>query len=239
MCPAKVKAAFFDIDGTLLRGFLICSFSEYLSKKGFFYSQENENIQQALHLYSAGRLSASDAAREIPNRYALGIKGKKKEKISELAKKFVLGYKENIFSYAEELVNLMNRNGFTTIAISGSPIEVVEKLDFLGFKHIYGTEYSTRDGVYDGKIKNNLVVRETKTNLFSKIVLEKNIDLKESYAFGDTEWDLPMLSAVSYPVAVNPNKELMRVAEEKKWIYGDNKLIFKGIMRYFLSSKPQ
>ena len=45
----------------------------------------------------------------------------------------------------------------------------------------------------------------------------ENIDLSESYAYSDSESDLPMLRAVGHPVAVNPDRELERVAREEGW----------------------
>ncbi len=46
---------------------------------------------------------------------------------------------------------------------------------------------------------------------------ERGIDLAASYAYSDSESDLPMLRAVGHPVAVNPDAELERVAREEGW----------------------
>ncbi|HET9671266.1 MAG TPA: haloacid dehalogenase-like hydrolase, partial [Actinomycetota bacterium] len=43
------------------------------------------------------------------------------------------------------------------------------------------------------------------------------LDLAGSYAYTDSITDLPMLEAVGHPVAVNPDKELRRTAEERGW----------------------
>jgi hypothetical protein len=43
------------------------------------------------------------------------------------------------------------------------------------------------------------------------------IDLAGSYAYSDSVTDLPMLEAVGNPVAVNPDRELRRVAAAKGW----------------------
>ena len=44
-----------------------------------------------------------------------------------------------------------------------------------------------------------------------------DIDLSESYAYSDSQTDLPMMEMVGHPVAVNPDKELRKVAEEREW----------------------
>src|SRR5204862_314267 len=43
------------------------------------------------------------------------------------------------------------------------------------------------------------------------------LDLAGSYAYSDSITDLPMLEAVGHPVAVNADKELRRLAEERDW----------------------
>ena len=45
----------------------------------------------------------------------------------------------------------------------------------------------------------------------------EGIDLAESYAYSDSESDLPMLRAVGHPVVVNPDAELERVARAEGW----------------------
>ncbi len=232
MYYAKKKAAFFDIDGTLINGFIICDFPEYLVKKGFFDPEAHKNIQTLLLEYKNGEIEPTVASHEIPIEYALGLKGQNKEKIGVLAARFMSEYKNNVFQYSKQLVNLMNKNGFMTIGMSGSPIEVIEELDFLGFKKLYGSEMSTTSGTYDGNIKTNLVILENKKKLFQSLIRIYNIDLKSSFGFGDTEYDLPVLTNVFYPIAVNPNKKLRIIAEQKNWLIGDNKSVFQTLKAF-------
>jgi hypothetical protein len=49
------------------------------------------------------------------------------------------------------------------------------------------------------------------------VTAERGIDLAESFAYSDSESDLPMMRAVGYPVAVNPDAALERVAREEGW----------------------
>ncbi len=235
MSYAKRKAAFFDIDGTLVKGFIICAFPEYLSRNGFFHIESKKRIQDMLQHYKKGEIDASFAALKNPREYALGLKGQSKEKISSLAACFMNEYKKNVFSYAKQLVELMNKNGFLTIATSGSPIEVIEKLDFLGFNKFYGSEMSDISGRYDGKTKTNLIIPENKRDLFQNIIRTHNIDLESSFAFGDTEQDLHILTKVHYPVVLKPNKALKRIAEQKGWMISDEKEVIQKIMKILLT----
>ncbi len=49
------------------------------------------------------------------------------------------------------------------------------------------------------------------------MAVKEGIDLANSYAYSDSITDLPMLELVGNPVAVNPDRELTRIAREREW----------------------
>jgi HAD superfamily hydrolase (TIGR01490 family) len=210
------KAAFFDVDGTLIKGLIICAFPDYLAGRGFFDKKKNERIQELTHLYGEGKISYRYASVRIPKLYAAGIKGQKQSEIMELASAFLREYSKNVFPYSKGLVSLFKRNGFLTIAVSGSPIEAVTPLN-MDFREIQGTEMEVRNGVYTGKVKRNLILAEEKRKVITSLIKKYNIDMKSSFAFGDTEQDLPMLGKVGHPVPLNPAPLLRKHALKKGW----------------------
>jgi HAD superfamily hydrolase (TIGR01490 family) len=212
-----IKAAFFDLDGTLLDGFIICSFPHFLYKKGLFSLNSKEKIDFLFEEYKKGKISYSNAALKIPKEYAKGLKHQNQKEIIFLSSFFMSNFKKNIFSYSKSLVQLMKKKGFRTIAISGSPIEAINNLKFLGFQNIYGTELEVINEIYTGKLNSNLVLRKNKKILFHNTVSSLNIDLSSSFAFGDTAQDLPMLKSVKYPFAVNPDNFLKKEANNNFW----------------------
>ena len=74
-----------------------------------------------------------------------------------------------------------------------------------------------KDGVYTGRPDGPFTYREGKAEAIREIAEREGIDLAESYAYSDSESDLPMLRAVGHPVAVNPDAALERVAREEGW----------------------
>ena len=56
---------------------------------------------------------------------------------------------------------------------------------------------------------------ESKKQLIERLVDEYDIDLSQSYAYGDTTGDLQMLKSVGYPVTINPNSRLMDLLIEE------------------------
>jgi len=73
------------------------------------------------------------------------------------------------------------------------------------------------DGVYTGRPTGLFVYRSGKAAALEELAAREGIDLAASYAYSDSESDLPMLQAVGHPVAVNPDAPLARMARERGW----------------------
>lgn len=210
------KAAFFDVDGTLVKGYIPPAFSDYLAGKGVLDRKKNERIQELIGLYKEGKASYRYVSLRVPKLYASGIKGRRHSEIVRLASVFMKEYKKNLFPYSKRLVSLMNRKGFLTVAISGAQIEVLTYLD-MGFRGIHGVEVWVRNGICTGKIKRNLILAEEKRRVINSLVRKYGIDMENSFAFGDSEEDLAMLSRVGNPVPLNPTPLLREYALKKGW----------------------
>lgn len=80
-----------------------------------------------------------------------------------------------------------------------------------------GTRSEVRDGVYTGRPDGPFTYRSGKAEAIRQVAEERGIDLAASFAYSDSESDLPMLEVVGEPVAVNPDAELARIARERGW----------------------
>jgi phosphoserine phosphatase len=80
-----------------------------------------------------------------------------------------------------------------------------------------GTRSEVRDGVYTGEPDGPFTYREGKAEAMRERAAAEGIDLAQSYAYSDSESDLPMLRVVGHPVAVNPDPELERIARAEGW----------------------
>jgi phosphoserine phosphatase len=80
-----------------------------------------------------------------------------------------------------------------------------------------GMRSEVRDGVYTGRLAGPFTYREGKAEAIRELAASEGIDLAESFAYSDSESDLPMMRAVGHPVAVNPDRELERVARQEGW----------------------
>lgn len=214
----KKSCAFFDIDGTLIEGFIIQSFPRYLTRNGFIKPTYSDRIDHIVNRYLLGEVTYREAAETIPNIYALALKGKHEYDVKHLAKEFMQTYlQEHIFPYSKQLVYGVGKLVDFMIAISGSPIEAVEEIGCLGFDKVFGSIFEEKQHAYTGRVLANLILGEEKTRFVDRICEELNLDLSRSVAFGDTDQDEPLLSMVGLPIAVNPNKQLRGICTLRSW----------------------
>jgi phosphoserine phosphatase len=87
----------------------------------------------------------------------------------------------------------------------------------LGFDGGIGTRSEVKDGVYTGNPDGPLTYRDGKPVAMREVAEREGIDLSASFAYSDSESDLPMLRVVGNPVVVNPDAELARVARAEGW----------------------
>jgi len=80
-----------------------------------------------------------------------------------------------------------------------------------------GTRSEIKDGVYTGRPDGPFTYGSGKAEALRLVADERGINLSASYAYSDSESDLPMLRAVGHPVAVNPDAELERIARDNGW----------------------
>ena len=88
--------------------------------------------------------------------------------------------------------------------------------DDLGFDGALGTICEVRDGRYTGRALRALHA-EAKAECVRELAEREDFDLSACTAYSDSHTDLPFLEAVGHPVAVNPDRELRRVARERGW----------------------
>jgi HAD superfamily hydrolase (TIGR01490 family) len=211
------SAAFFDVDGTLLRGFIIQAFPRYLAERSLFPEMVADEIDRIVEAYERGRIAYREAAETVPVLIASALRGCQVAKIEASAGRFMADYvPKHEYAYARPLVKWLKERVDLTFAVSGSPIEPVSQLRSFGFDELYGTLFERRGGVYTGRVGLNLILSESKAGLIDRLTVDKRADLR-SYAFGDTDQDSPVLERVRWPLALNPNPALLRACQEWGW----------------------
>ena len=102
--------------------------------------------------------------------------------------------------------------------VTATPVELANILARrLGLTGALGTVAESVDGVYTGRLVGGLLHGEAKAAAIRALAEREGLDLARSSAYSDSANDLPMLSLVGHPIAVNPDAELRAVATERGW----------------------
>ena len=212
------RAAFFDLDGTLIKGHMIADLPPHLARAGLFGRPELVRIRRLMAGLRSGRVSYRTVAERLPAVYAAGVAGDEVAAVAAEAAAFAVRRRAAVFPYSRRLVGLMKRSGRLAIALSGSPLEAVSALSgWLGMDASFGTELEVREGRYDGRVRHNLIMLETKRRFLDALADALDLRLEECFGFGDTGQDRAFLDVVGRPVALNPDRRLRAIALNKGW----------------------
>ncbi len=122
-----------------------------------------------------------------------------------------------VYDEAVSLIEEHRLAGRDIVIVSTSGTEVVGPIgEMLGADRVVATRMEIADGRYTGEIE-HYVYAEEKARSVRALADALGYDLEACYAYSDSVTDVPMLEAVGHPHAVNPDKELRRVAAAKGW----------------------
>ncbi|MFC1866141.1 HAD family hydrolase [Chloroflexota bacterium] len=153
-------------------------------------------------------------------RFAAFLKNSSEKEITQRAKLFATKYLEQLRPEMSRILEEHKKNGHITILISGMPQPYVEAIkQDLGIDIAIATERETRNGYYTGQLASVPCFGERRAQALSELVnkLDYEINLGESFAYGDAIFDRYYLGMVGNPIAVYPDKKLAEFAEEHGW----------------------
>jgi HAD superfamily hydrolase (TIGR01490 family) len=124
----------------------------------------------------------------------------------------------SLFPAARSLVEKSLAAGHEVVLVSGALEILLEKLaKYLGAQGVIGNRLEMKDGIATGKLLKPVVAGPEKARLIREHARAKGFDLNDCFAFSDSYSDVPMLSVVGHPAAVNPDKRLALLAKAYSW----------------------
>ncbi len=219
----KKGIAVFDVDGTIVEGFLIYNFATSLRKNNLFDKLCYDEMMRSISLFKEGKIEYFSFASRILDLYARGIAHQRVDNINKAADI----WSDNIivYNYIKKVVPLLSNTRI--VLLTASPLEIVNTLrKFIPIDDIVSSLLETIDGIYSGKIILNLTEKGRKLEELEKLQIS-NVLQSNSIGFGNTEHDIEFLEKVKTPVAVFPTKNLRKIATENKWDIIDDDLAFK------------
>ncbi len=208
-------AAFFDLDRTLLRGASGPVIGEALKQAGVTdRSIPGEQLVYRLYdVFGENRPSMEITRRAV--RFASGWVRAQVQEAGELAAEALA---VTIQPLAKPIFDEHRAAGRALVLATTTPYDLVKPLaDALGFDAVVATRYGEKDGKYDGTLDGEFVWGPGKLRAIQAWAAERGVDLRESWAYSDSFYDLPMLGAVKHPVAVNPDPRMLVVALVRRW----------------------
>ena len=123
-----------------------------------------------------------------------------------------------VYAEALTLIDEHKREGREVYLVSASPIEIVRPIGrHIGVTKIIATKVKTDAAGFFLRELEVYAMGPGKADAINELAAREGIDLSESYAYSDSYTDLPMMEVVGHPIAVNPEKELRKHAEEEDW----------------------
>jgi len=159
--------------------------------------------------------ASTDAVRE---RVGQALAGVRQRDLLRLGPSMLAGILPRVYDKMLQIAYEHQDAGRPVYICTAASAELADVLaNVLRFDGAIGTRPEVVEGVYTGRIDGPFAYREGKAQAVRELAEREGIDLAASYAYSDSESDLPFLRLVGHPVAVNPDAPLGRVAREQGW----------------------
>jgi HAD superfamily hydrolase (TIGR01490 family) len=210
-------AAFFDLDKTLMEGSSAFQFGRAAYRNGMMNRRQlARDVWANVKFRLEG--STDEATAELRDRIFESIAGQRVVDLERLMPDVLAGVLPRLYDQMLHVAWEHQDAGRPVFIVTAASQEMAEMLaHVLHFDGGIGSRSEIHEGVYTGKPSGPFTYREGKAEAIREVAREQGIDLTKSYAYSDSESDLPMMRAVGHPVAVNPDAELERVAREQGW----------------------
>jgi HAD superfamily hydrolase (TIGR01490 family) len=213
-----MAASYFDVDGTLVTTNLVHPTVFYM-------------LNQPTPLHSFAKLGRAlvkapwMAMAEMRDRRVFNellfssYEGVSEDRLIALGEEtFEKVIKPNIYPGARDLVKTSLEKGHEVVLVSGALDFLMQYLkDYLGATDVIANRLEIKDRFATGKLLRPVVAGPEKARLVREHARARGHDLDDCFAYSDSYSDVPMLSVVGHPAAVNPDRKLSLLANAYHW----------------------
>lgn len=212
-------AAFFDVDNTIMQGASIFHLMRGLYRRKFFTTRELARAACGQAYFRLAGVEDPDAvtnARQTALSFIAGHRVAELEAVSEDI--FDEGMASRIWPGTRAIAQLHLDQGQRVWLVTAAPVEIAAIIaNRLGLTGALGTVAEHVDGVYTGRLIGELLHGPAKAAAVRAIAEREGLVLARCSAYSDSVNDLPMLSLVGDPCAINPDRRLREHARREGW----------------------
>jgi HAD superfamily hydrolase (TIGR01490 family) len=211
-------AAFYDLEGTLVSTNLVHTLGFYARRQAGILPtlKKSAKTLAKLPFFGITDLYSRNVFNEV---FFQSYKGESQDRLRFFSEElFEDVLKPAIFPGTAELIAQSKKIGQRQIVITGALDFTIDSLmKYLGIDDYAANRLEFVNGYATGRLLPPVMASATKAKWIREYAEREDINLSESYAYSDSISDLPMLSIVGHPVAINPDFRLKQTALQHDW----------------------
>jgi len=211
------SAVFIDLDRTLLCHASGRVLNRALMDEGVL--PEGRSLPGDRLLYAVNdRLGENLFSMGLVRAAARVARGWQQEQVQAAGRRAVAALSELVAPFAPQRLAAFRAEGHRLVLTTTTPVDMIGPFaEAFGFDDLIATAYETKDGRYTGRLFEGFVWGTGKLRAVREWAGRHTVDLAQSHACSDSIFDVPLLSSVGHPHAVNPDPSLMVVATARCW----------------------
>ncbi|WP_300681488.1 HAD-IB family hydrolase [Nocardioides sp.] len=213
------SAAFFDVDNTIMQGASIFHLAWGLYQRKFFSTREIAGaVWKQAYFRFVGVEDPAHIA-EARNSALSFIAGHTVDELHQVGQEiFEERMADRIWPGTKALAQMHREQGQRVWLVTAAPQEIADVIaSRLGLTGAMGTRVESIDGVYTGRLDGGMLHGPEKAVAVAALAEREGLDLAACSAYSDSFNDLPMLSMVGDPCAINPDRRLRAHARAEGW----------------------
>ncbi len=212
-------AAFFDLDNTVMQGAALFHFGRGLHKRKFFETRDLMRFAWQQAWFRMAGTEDPEHMRDARDSALSIVKGHRVSELRSIGEEIYDEYMAGrIWPGTRALAQAHLDAGQRVWLVTAAPVEIAQVIARrLGLTGALGTVAESVAGVYTGRLVGEPLHGPAKAEAVRALAAAENLDLSRCAAYSDSHNDIPMLSLVGHPYAINPDAKLRKHARALEW----------------------